>query len=68
MVLCNADFEETTYVTYINKESPDLDPFIDWDREYSDEVRYLLRQLQEGEYYSIADIITDKQVKYEKGN
>lgn len=68
LVLCNADFEETTYVTYINKESPDLDPFIDWDREYSDEVRYLLRQLQEGEYYSIADIITDKQVKYEKGN
>ena len=31
LVLCNPDFEETTYVTYINKESPDLDPFIDWD-------------------------------------
>ena len=68
LVLCNADFEETTYVTYINKESPELDPFIDWDRECEDEVRHLLSQLQEGEYYSITDIITDKQVKYERGN
>lgn len=68
LALCNTDFEETTYVTYINKESPNLDPFIDWDREYRDEVRHLLSQLQEGEYYSIVDIITDKQVKYEKGN
>lgn len=68
LVLCNADFEETTYVTYINKESPELGPFIDWDRECEDEVRHLLSQLQEGEYYSITDIITDKQVKYERGN
>ena len=68
LVLCDTDFEETTYVTYINKESPDLDPFIDWDRECGDEVRHLLSQLQEGEYYSIADIITDKQVKYGREN
>lgn len=68
LVLCNADMEETTYVTYINKESPDLDPFIDWDMEYSDEARHLLSQLQEGKYYSIADIITDKQEKYKEGN
>lgn len=68
LVLCNADMEETTYVTYINKESPDLDPFIDWNMKYSDEVRHLLSQLQEGEFYSITDIITDKQVKYARGN
>lgn len=64
LVLCNTDFEETTYVTYINKESPDLDPFIDWNGECSDEVKHLLSQLQEGEYYSITDIITDSQEKY----
>lgn len=32
------------------------------------DVKYLLNQLVDGEYYSIADIITDKQIKYEKGN
>lgn len=32
------------------------------------EAKYLLNQLVEGEYYSITDIITDNQVKYEKGN
>jgi hypothetical protein len=57
-------FEETTYVTYINKEIPDLDEFIDWGRGYENEVKYLLSQLREGEHYSITDIITDKQVKY----
>lgn len=68
LVLYNGYFEETTYVTYINKEIPDLDEFIDWGREYENEVKYLLSQLREGEHYSITDIITDEQVKYEKGN
>lgn len=68
LVLYNGYFEETTYVTYINKEIPDLDEFIDWGREYENEVKYLLSQLREGEHYSITDIITDKQVKYDGGN
>lgn len=68
LVLYNGYFEETTYVTYINKEIPDLDEFIDWGREYENEVKYLLSQLREGEHYSITDIITDEQVKYENGN
>lgn len=68
LVLYNGYFEETTYVTYINKEIPDLDEFIDWDREYENEVKYLLSQLREGEHYSIIDIITDKQVKYGREN
>lgn len=38
------------------------------DIEYNEDVKYLLAQLVEGEYYSIADIITDKQEKIEKGN
>lgn len=33
-----------------------------------EDAKYLLDQLVDGECYSIADIITDKQVKYEKGN
>lgn len=68
LVLYNGYFEETTYVTYINKEIPDLDEFIDWGREYENEVKYLLSQLREGEHYSITDIITDKQVKYDGWN
>lgn len=32
------------------------------------ETQYLMDQLVEGEFYSITDIITDKQVKYERGN
>lgn len=32
------------------------------------DAKYFLDQLVEGEYYSITDIITDKQVKYVKGN
>ena len=32
------------------------------------DAKYFLDQLVEGEYYSITDIITDKQVKYERGN
>lgn len=38
------------------------------DIEHNKDVKYLLAQLVEGESYSITDIITDKQVKYEKGN
>lgn len=34
----------------------------------NDETQYLINQLEEGKFYSITDIITDKQVKYEKGN
>ena len=34
----------------------------------NDETQYLINQLEEDRYYSITDIITDKQVKYEKGN
>lgn len=63
LVLYNRYCEETTYVTYINKESPDLEDFIDWNMEYENEVKYLLGQLREGEHYSIIDIITDKQEK-----
>ena len=33
-----------------------------------EDAKYLLDQLVDGECYSIADIITDKQVKYEKWN
>lgn len=35
---------------------------------HKEDAQYLLDQLVEGEYYSITDIITDKQEKYEKGN
>lgn len=35
---------------------------------HTKDISYLLDQLVEGEFYSIADIITDKQVKYERGN
>lgn len=38
------------------------------DIEHNEDVKYLLVQLVEGECYSIADIITDKQEKIEKGN
>ena len=38
------------------------------DIEHNEDVKYLLAQLVEGECYSIADIITDKQEKIEKGN
>lgn len=34
----------------------------------NDETQYLINQLEEGKFYSITDIITDEQVKYEKGN
>ena len=34
----------------------------------NDETQYLINQLEEDRYYSITDIITDKQVKCEKGN
>ena len=34
----------------------------------NDETQYLINQLEEGKFYSITDIITDKQVKFEKGN
>lgn len=68
LVLYNIYCEETTYVTYINKESPDLEDFIDWNMKYENEVKYLLGQLREGEHYSIIDIITDKQEKFEGGN
>lgn len=34
----------------------------------NDETQYLINQLEEGKFYSITDIITDKQVKCEKGN
>lgn len=39
-----------------------------FDIEHNKDVKYLLAQLVEGECYSIADIITDKQEKIEKGN
>jgi len=68
LVLYNRYCEETTYVTYINKESPDLEDFIDWNMKYENEIKYLLGQLQEGEHYSIIDIITDKQEKFGRGN
>lgn len=32
------------------------------------ETQYLIDQLEEDRYYSITDIITDKQVKFERGN
>lgn len=38
------------------------------DIKHNKDVKYLLAQLVEGECYSIADIITDKQEKIEKGN
>ena len=34
------------------------------DIKHNEDTKYLLAQLVEGECYSIADIITDKQVKY----
>lgn len=34
----------------------------------NDETQYLINQLEEGKFYSITDIITDKQEKYERGN
>lgn len=34
----------------------------------NDETQYLINQLEEGKFYSITDIITDKQEKYEGGN
>lgn len=38
------------------------------DIKHNKEVKYLLDQLVEGECYSIIDIITDKQEKFERGN
>lgn len=38
------------------------------DTEHNEDVKYLLDQLVNSELYSITDIITDKQVKYERGN
>ena len=38
------------------------------DIERDKDMKYFLDQLVVGEFYSIADIITDKQVKYERGN
>ena len=35
---------------------------------HSKDISYLLDQLVEGEFYSITEIITDKQVKYMRGN
>ena len=35
---------------------------------HSKDLSYLLDQLVEGEFYSITEIITDKQVKYMRGN
>lgn len=34
----------------------------------NDETQYLINQLEEGKFYSITDIITDKQEKHERGN
>lgn len=34
----------------------------------NDETQYLINQLEEGKFYSITDIITDKQVKFEEEN
>lgn len=34
----------------------------------NDETQYLINQLEEDKYYSITDIITDKQEKHERGN
>lgn len=34
----------------------------------NDETQYLINQLEEGKFYSITDIITDKQVKFEGKN
>lgn len=34
----------------------------------NDETQYLINQLEEDRYYSITDIITDKQKKFERGN
>lgn len=34
----------------------------------NDETQYLINQLEEGKFYSITDIITDKQVKFEGEN
>lgn len=34
----------------------------------NDETQYLINQLEEDRYYSITDIITDKQEKFERGN
>lgn len=38
------------------------------DIKHNKEVKYLLDQLVDGECYSITDIITDKQMKYKKGD
>lgn len=38
------------------------------DVKYDEDIRYLVDQLVEGECYSITDIITDKQMKYKKGD
>lgn len=34
----------------------------------NDETQYLINQLEEGKFYSITDIITEKQEKFERGN
>ena len=51
--LYDKNFDCASIVTEIDKDS---------------ETQYLINQFVEGEYYSITDIITDNQVKYEGGN
>ena len=53
LFLYDKDFDNEEQVTGQNKD---------------DETQYLINQLEEDRYYSITDIITDKQVKCEKGN
>ena len=47
------DFDNEEQVTGQNKD---------------DETQYFINQLEEDRYYSIIDIITDKQEKYKEGN
>lgn len=53
LFLYDKDFDNEEQVTGQNKD---------------DETQYFINQLEEDRYYSIIDIITDKQVKFERGN
>lgn len=53
LFLYDKDFDNEEQVTGQNKD---------------DETQYFINQLEEDRYYSIIDIITDKQVKYDGGN
>lgn len=53
LFLYDKDFDNEEQVTGQNKD---------------DETQYFINQLEEDRYYSIIDIITDKQEKFERGN